>query len=156
MLDLDAVIKESMRLHPGVSMPLERWVPPGGLNLPNGTVVPAGTKVGINPYIIHRNKSIYGDDAETFRPERWLRSDGETEEAFEERIRSYNRNDLTFGAGSRICLGRHLSILESYKIVATLINRYDLEIVNGGRDYKTINRWFFRQEGLLCKVAKRS
>ena len=33
---LDAVVKESMRLHPGVGLPLERVVPEGGVQLPDG------------------------------------------------------------------------------------------------------------------------
>lgn len=44
-----------MRLHPTVCMPLERYVPAGGLTLPNGSVVPPGTAVGINPYIVSHN-----------------------------------------------------------------------------------------------------
>ena len=30
------------------------------------------TVVGANPWVIHRNTDVYGDDVEEFRPERWL------------------------------------------------------------------------------------
>lgn len=30
------------------------------------------TKVGINPWVAHANRSVYGEDADVFRPERWL------------------------------------------------------------------------------------
>jgi cytochrome P450 len=57
---LDAVIKEALRLHPAVGLLLERIVPTGGLQLPNGgPFLPAGTIVGANPWIIHRH-SIFG------------------------------------------------------------------------------------------------
>jgi hypothetical protein len=33
--------------------------------------------VGVNAHVIHRNKEVFGEDAETFRPERWIDSDPE-------------------------------------------------------------------------------
>lgn len=33
------------------------------------------TRVGINPYVIHRNKEVFSDDADIFRPERWMERD---------------------------------------------------------------------------------
>lgn len=69
-------MKEAMRCHPGVSYPLERVVPEGGINL-CGTHLEAGTIVGVNPAVLHHDKSIFGDDAAIFRPERWIESDVE-------------------------------------------------------------------------------
>jgi cytochrome P450 len=69
-----AVIKEAMRLHPGVGMPLERVVPEGGATL-CGKFIPEGTIVGINAWVIHHNKDVYGLDTDTFRPERWLEAE---------------------------------------------------------------------------------
>lgn len=74
---LQAVIKEAMRMHPAVGMLLERVVPEGGLRIA-GTCLPGGTIVGINPWVLHRDKAIYGDDADEFRPERWIEADAET------------------------------------------------------------------------------
>ncbi|KAL0765072.1 hypothetical protein CaCOL14_012331 [Colletotrichum acutatum] len=71
---LQACIKESMRMHPGVSYPLERIVPKTGAEI-SGFHLPAGTIVGMNAAVIHRDRSIFGDDADTFRPERWLSDD---------------------------------------------------------------------------------
>jgi cytochrome P450 len=67
-------MKEAMRCHPGVSFPLERVVPPGGTTL-CGTHFAAGTVVGINPAVIHHDKTIFGEDAASFRPERWIEAD---------------------------------------------------------------------------------
>jgi cytochrome P450 len=33
------------------------------------------TVVGANPWVIHRNKEVYGEDVEDFRPDRWLKED---------------------------------------------------------------------------------
>jgi cytochrome P450 len=67
------VIKESLRLHPGVGYPLERVVPKGGATL-CGIDIPAGTVVGMHAWVIHHNRNVFGEDADEFRPERWLES----------------------------------------------------------------------------------
>lgn len=125
---LEAVIKESSRMHPGVGLILERIVPSGGLTLTDGTVIPPGTIVGMNPWIIHQNKQIFGQDAASFRPERWLRNEaeGETEEEYQVRFTAMKQSDLSFGAGNRVCLGKNVSIMESYKAIATLFLTYDV------------------------------
>lgn len=61
-------------MHPGVSFPLERVVPHGGAKLCD-MHIPAGTIVGVNAAVIHRNTDIFGADANDFRPERWLDRD---------------------------------------------------------------------------------
>lgn len=151
---LNAVIREAMRCHPGVAMPLERYVPEGGLNLPGGLHVPAGCVVGMNPYVVGRNESVWGEDADVFRPERWLRDEKlETEEAFQNRLRLMNNTDLAFGGGSRICIGKHLGLLEVYKVLATLVSRYDIDLVDPKRDWKTHNSFFVRQSGIEVKLS---
>lgn len=154
---LYAVVRESMRCHPGVAMLLERYVPEGGLALPDGSVVPAGSIVGMNPYIVGRNTSVWGEDAEEFRPERWLRDEiRETEDAFQERLQSMNKVDLAFGSGSRSCIGKHFGLLEVYKVIATLVSRYDIKLVHPGKDWTTHNNFFVRQTGIEVKLTRRS
>ncbi|KAM5345061.1 hypothetical protein ACJ41O_010923 [Fusarium nematophilum] len=152
---LDAVVRESMRMHPGVGMLLERYVPESGLSLPDGSFVPAGAAVGINPYVVGRNKGAWGEDADEFRPERWLQGEDEDEESYAVRLRRMNAADLTFGGGSRICIGRNIALLEVYKVVATLVSRY--EITTAGPDrFAIISTWFPRQSGLICRLRKRT
>lgn len=79
----DAVVKEAARMHPGVGLILERVVPAEGLTLADGRVLSPGTIVGMNAWVIHQNKEIFGDDAASFNPERWLRGEAETEEVRE-------------------------------------------------------------------------
>ena len=83
---LQAVFKESMRLHPAVGLPLERVVPPGGATF-CGVTLPEHTIVGINAWVVHRDKEIFGEDADLYRPERWLES--------EEKTRKMERVNLT-------------------------------------------------------------
>jgi cytochrome P450 len=123
---LDAVIKEALRLHPAVGLPLERLVPAAGLQLPNGPFLAPGTIVGASPWIIHRDKSIFGADTNEFNPNRWLRKEGETESEFKTRERGMVRSTFTFGAGSRTCIGKNVSLLEIYKVIPSLFWRYEV------------------------------
>ncbi|KAH7254694.1 cytochrome P450 [Fusarium solani] len=154
---VDAVIREALRMLPGVSMTMERYVPREGFVLPNGDYLPEGTIVGMNPYILARNKSVYGEDADTFRPERWLRDEanGETEEQFQKRLLLMNQTDLSFGGGSRICIGKNMGLFQTYKVLATLITLFEIELADPKKEWKVINSWFPRQEGLEVKLKKR-
>lgn len=125
----NAVVKESMRLHPGVGLLLERIVPQGGLQMPDGSTIPTGTIVGLNPWVVHRDPKVFGDDVESFVPERWLQKDGEPTEAFEARLKAMKDSDLTFGAGNRVCIGRWLALMEVYKIVPSLLQKYKVRLV---------------------------
>lgn len=69
-------MKEAMRLHPAVGFPLERFVPDGGATN-CGQYLPGGTIVGMSAPVVHTNKEVWGDDADEFRPERWIDSDAE-------------------------------------------------------------------------------
>ncbi|PWY97649.1 cytochrome P450 [Testicularia cyperi] len=116
---LQACIKESLRLHPPISMDLPRYVPAGGAVVGNRWAVPAGTTVGISPYVLHRNKEAFGHDADIFRPERWL-------EGGEEGRKRLERFNMTFGGGSRACIGKNISLMELSKIIPEILMRFDI------------------------------
>jgi cytochrome P450 len=81
----------------------------------------------MNPWVIRQNKATFGQDAESFRPERWLRDvDGETEEGYQTRLTAMKHADLMFGDGKRMCLWRNISIMETSKAMATLFLTYDV------------------------------
>ena len=50
---------------------LERITPPSGA-LIDDCAIPGGTIVGVNACLVNHNTDIFGADAATFRPERWL------------------------------------------------------------------------------------
>ncbi|KAL3293974.1 benzoate 4-monooxygenase cytochrome p450 [Colletotrichum asianum] len=153
---LEAVCRETLRFHPAVSMTMERIVPQTGLALPDGSVVPGGSLIGMNPYIVGRNKDVYGADADEYRPERWLQQGGEDDEAYKLRMRQWNATGIVFGGGSRICLGRNLSLMEIYKVVPSLIARFEIELVDPNEKWWTSSRWFYRTQGVVCKLKKRA
>lgn len=65
------MIDESLRIHGNLGLINERVTPPGGAVI-EGYKIPGGTIVGVSPWVIHRNTDIFGDDVDSFRPERWL------------------------------------------------------------------------------------
>lgn len=113
-------------MYPGVGLPLERIVPEGGLTTLDGIVLPPGTIVGMNAWVVHMDKATFGQDAASFVPERWLKSSSEDEEAFKTRLAAMKNADLTFGAGNRSCTGKNISLLEIYKIIPLLFMKYDV------------------------------
>jgi cytochrome P450 len=125
---LDACIKEGLRIHPVVGHILERVVPATGMSLPDGTVLPPGTIVGVNPWVMHTNEEIFGADAEQYVPERWLQGESESAEAYEARIKKMKNADMAFGGGNRVCLGRPLALVELYKVVSFVFGKYDVSV----------------------------
>ena len=122
---LQACMYEALRLHPAVGMSLPRVVPADGIEI-DGKFLPAGTIVGVNPWVVHRDQEVFGEDVETFRPERWL-----------ERDRSdMDRFFFAFGSGARVCLGRNISWMEMSKLVPTLFSKFDLQLANPEASWK--------------------
>lgn len=152
---LHACISEGLRCHPVVGHIFERVVPAGGLKLPDGTLLPPGTIVGANPWIIHTNASIYGENADKFVPERWLRGPDENQLAFEARVRKMKDADLSFGGGNRICLGRPLAMVELFKVVATLFDRYHIELEDPGVEWELHKQWFVWPHKIRVKMSLR-
>lgn len=75
---LKAVLNESLRCHPIVPINSRQALEDTTLPLGGG---PAGTApffakkgsiVSWNLYVMHRRRDLYGEDAEEFKPERWL------------------------------------------------------------------------------------
>ncbi|KAH8711861.1 cytochrome P450 [Phaeosphaeriaceae sp. PMI808] len=98
---LQACLSESKRLHPPFAHTLARVVPKGGIEL-EGQWIPAGTTVGVNPWVLGRDKTLFGDDADVFRPERWL-------EFSTEQTKTAEASSMFFGNGVRSCPGQHLA-----------------------------------------------
>ncbi|PQE12870.1 cytochrome P450 oxidoreductase protein [Rutstroemia sp. NJR-2017a BBW] len=148
---LQAAIKEGLRVHPAVGLGLQRVVPSEGANLA-GEFIPGGSTVGINAWVAHRNSTVFGADAETWRPERWL----EIEE--QGRGGEVDKYFLSFGLASRTCIGKNISLLEMSKLIPQLIRRFDFELDKElEKDDGLIceNRWFVKQKNFKGRVLRR-
>ncbi|CAL5004614.1 unnamed protein product [Urochloa decumbens] len=118
---LKAVIKETLRLH----MPAPLLVP--HLSMADcdiqGYTIPAGTRAIVNSWALARDPS-YWEDAEEFRPERFM--EGGSAAAVD-----YKGNDffyLPFGTGRRICPGINFAISTTEIMLANLIFHFNWEL----------------------------
>lgn len=141
-----ALIKECLRIHPPLGQLIPRLVPPGGTQL-CGRFIPEGTVVGCNAWVVHRDKKVYGDDADEFRPERWMDADPA-------RLRSMENLGFAFGGGPRVCLGKNIALLEISKMVPELFRRFDVELVDP-KKYTPCPGWLVPQTGLDVRVKRK-
>ena len=102
---LRAVISESLRLYPVIPVnfrlaQVDTVLPLGGGEDGSSPLfVRKGTIITWNMYTMHRRKDLFGEDAEEFKPERWLDQDGQ------KGLRP-GWEYVPFHGGPRICLGR--------------------------------------------------
>ncbi|OAA59630.1 pisatin demethylase [Niveomyces insectorum RCEF 264] len=167
---LDACVKEAFRLHPAPGLPMERIVPAGGTEIA-GRFVPGGTIVGCSAWVMHHNKDVFGADTDAYRPERWLvdedkvaaaaahasapRAAADLREQEEKRIKEMNGMMLQFGMGSRTCIGKNISLLEIYKVVPSLLRRFDIQFLDPNREWNLVNAWFVKQNNFWTTFALR-
>ncbi|KAI9723677.1 MAG: hypothetical protein M1812_000977 [Candelaria pacifica] len=114
-------INETLRLYPVV--PANTRVASKNTTLPRGggpkgtapIFIQKGQPIQYAVWSMHRDKSIYGDDAEEFKPERW------------ENLRT-GWDYLPFNGGPRICIGQQFALTEvSYTIVRLLQHFSEIE-----------------------------
>ncbi|KAL8723367.1 MAG: hypothetical protein Q9181_007300 [Wetmoreana brouardii] len=121
---LRAVLNESLRLHPVVpgnnrQAVTDTVIPLGGGEDGKSPVfVPKGTIVDYMVYAMHRRQDFYGEDAEEFRPERWL------DEGNKKGLR-VGWEYLPFNGGPRICIGQQFALTEVSYITVRLMQEFD-------------------------------
>lgn len=151
---LDAVLKESLRLHSAVGLPLWRVVPAGGVHIA-GHFIPEGTNIGLNAWVAHRNPEVWGRDADEFRPERWLEAQAEAEAGNRERLQRMEAYYLPFGLGARTCIGKHISILEILKLVPRLLREFEWALDRPEDGMKCEDFWFVLPQKFMVRVNNR-
>ncbi|QIW98805.1 hypothetical protein AMS68_004323 [Peltaster fructicola] len=120
---LRAVVMEGLRMFMPLVGLAGRQSPKGGATL-NGVYIPEGTQVGLSTYAMLRREALFGHDADTFRPERWLDGDPDF-------IQSMEKNhSLIFGSGRTSCLGKNIAMMELRKAVFEIFRSYDMVRVN--------------------------
>ncbi|KAI0537197.1 putative benzoate 4-monooxygenase cytochrome P450 [Xylaria digitata] len=153
LLYLDACVQEGIRLHPPFSFHFERVVPAGGIEV-LGKFLPQGTVVGGNPWVTNRHEGTFGPNPDSWNPDRWLTGGDAHRRKLEQML-------LTFGAGRRVCLGKHIvsrryiGILELKKVVLFLVLNYKIQVVDP-EAFRAENALFFKQEGFFAKLERRS
>jgi cytochrome P450 len=115
---LNAVCAETLRIYPITATTFTRMS-----NVPlemMGYQIGAGAIFAPCIYLVHHREDIY-PEPEKFQPERFL----------ERQFSPYEY--LPFGGGNRRCLGAALALLEMKVVLATILQKFTLELINPRR-----------------------
>ncbi|HEU0167222.1 MAG TPA: cytochrome P450 [Chloroflexota bacterium] len=110
------VITESMRLYPPAWVIGRIAVEPCTIG---GQPIEPGTLLWASQWVVHHDGRWY-QDPEQFRPERWTPE-------FQRQLPKFAY--FPFGGGQRICIGNNFALMEASLILATVAQRYRLELV---------------------------
>ncbi|THU95919.1 cytochrome P450, partial [Dendrothele bispora CBS 962.96] len=100
-----------------------RWRPPGPFGLAHaineddyydGYYIPKGSICIASSWSINRDPSVYGSDADEFRPERYLDKNGNLKDETSE-------GHFAYGFGQRLCVGRHVANNTLFISMATIL-----------------------------------
>lgn len=117
---LQAVIKETLRVHP--PGPLLSWarLSTSDVHLSNGMVIPSNTTAMVNMWAITHDPNLWKDPL-AFKPERFLPSAGGADVD----VRGCDLRLAPFGAGRRVCPGKNLGLVTVSLWVAKLVHHFD-------------------------------
>ncbi|KAF5328481.1 hypothetical protein D9611_014532 [Ephemerocybe angulata] len=130
---LDAVCRESLRLHPPAFSVLREAKVDGVLPLGRPIIttdgrevseifVPKGTKIFLSIHHCNREEEIWGPDAAEWKPERWMAPLPSS--VADARVPGIYSNMMTFLGGGRACIGFKFSQLEMKVVLSLLVQRF--------------------------------
>jgi cytochrome P450 len=123
------ILAESNRLYPVAAMGSIRSIARDITVLDRSSqrhyLIRKGSNCFLPQYLANRNPTVYGPDADTFRPARWEHASPDMHES-----------RLTFALGQRNCIAQSLALAELHTVLPRLIARYNFELIEPGRlDY---------------------
>ncbi|EIN09227.1 cytochrome P450 [Punctularia strigosozonata HHB-11173 SS5] len=143
---LDAVLRETMRLHAPVPNTVRVATQDDVIPLSTPYIdrygvkkttirVQSGDAIYIPILTMNRLKSIWGEDAHEFRPERWINSvPGTVSE-----VPGVWSNLLSFLGGPRNCIGHKFSVIEMKAIIFVLVRAFEFSLATKPEDI--IKKW---------------
>lgn len=115
---LEAVLKESMRLHPVIPMVVRHLMEPATIG---GIDLPAGANVAASIILAHEAEDSYPDH-QRFRPERFVEGEVAT------------NTWIPFGGGVRRCIGAGFSLMEGVAVLREVLSSYDVTLPPGTKE----------------------
>jgi len=115
---LEAVMKESLRLHPIIPMVVRFLMKPATIG---GVQLPAGVSVGPSILLSHQDPEHF-PEPEQFRPDRFI--DGHPTP----------NTWIPFGGGVRRCIGAGFSLMEGVVVLREVLSTYDVDVLAGHDD----------------------
>lgn len=141
---IDACLKETLRLNSPIN----------GSTLSSKTdqviggkyFIPAGQTITWAGRNLHRDPKVWGDDAEVFRPERFL--DGGFQKL-------PPNSWKPFGTGARACIGRAFAEQEMLINIAMVLQRFQLELADPSYELELKSTLTIKPKGFKMKVRRR-
>jgi cytochrome P450 len=115
---LQAVLREGFRIRPPVTNIVPKKVPRGGDTVVvegKPVFLPGGINVGYSVNGLNSRKDIFGEDADLFRPERWI-VDGDNGNIHQV-TEMKKTTEMIFGYGKYQCLGKNIAWMEYGKAI---------------------------------------
>ncbi|CAL0304119.1 unnamed protein product [Lupinus luteus] len=113
---INAIIKETMRLHPPISMVMRKGIEDCVVS---GYLIPKGSVTCINIWAMGRDPKIWENPLE-FKPERFLEGEGRFIDT-----KGHNYELLPFGSGRRGCPGMPLAMRELPTVIGALVQCFE-------------------------------
>ncbi|KAK3064046.1 hypothetical protein LTS18_010552 [Coniosporium uncinatum] len=120
---LNGVCNETLRLYPTVPITVRDTIRDTTLV---GQPIPKGTQILLSPWAINRSPHLWGDEAQVFKPERWINP--ETGGPNKTGGATSNYDQLTFLHGPRSCIGQGFAMAELRCLVAAFVGAFELEM----------------------------
>ncbi|KAI2468665.1 cytochrome P450 [Annulohypoxylon bovei var. microspora] len=141
-----ATFYETLRLYPPIPFEIKQCEK--ATTLPDGTFLPEKSIAFWCTWAMNRSKTSWGDDAESFKPERWLTEDGKliTKSAAEFPV---------FNGGPRLCLGKRMAELLAVQVIATMVLLFDFMPSYEGERISKSSLTLPMKGGLPCLVKPR-
>lgn len=143
---LEMVVNEALRLMPVVPFVLRkssREIP-----VTKNFIIPAASNILVPIFAVHRNKKIWGDDANQFRPERF-------EKGSFKNIHPYAF--IPFTKGPRMCLGYRYAMTLIKVQLAHFLMKYEVDTLLKYEEIEfELNVTLIVCQGYKIKITKRS
>ncbi|TFK50720.1 cytochrome P450 [Heliocybe sulcata] len=133
---LQAVLKEGLRLHPAIPritrlvkddqvVPLSKPIRTTSGALRSEIAIPAGTKIILSVAAYNRDKEMWGSDADTFNPDRWLSGHEKSKDFASVGVVG---NIMTFSSGTRSCIGWRFAMAEMQCFLVDLVKNFEYSV----------------------------
>ncbi|KAI9148340.1 Cytochrome P450 monooxygenase aba1 [Paramyrothecium foliicola] len=156
---LQAVIYEGIRMRPPLLGMFPKVVPEAGDTF-HDKFVPGGTAICTNMSSLLRSQSLFGADADVYRPERFM--DLGTKER-----REMERNvELAFGSGQWQCVGKSIAFMELNKVVfevslisfhsqiIIVLRNFDIQLVSPTKPCDVVSYGIFLESSMMIALTE--
>ncbi|XP_010520636.1 PREDICTED: alkane hydroxylase MAH1-like [Tarenaya hassleriana] len=143
---LHGALYEALRLYPPV--PFNHKSPAKADTLPSGHKVEANTKIIFPFYAMGRMRSVWGDDASEFKPERWISEKGRLKHEPSFKFASFN-------AGPRTCIGKQVALTQMAIVAVEILQNYDVITATEGQQLELVPSIILRtKHGYKVSITK--